>query len=175
MTTPQPTADDAVVVRGGDAETLGHPAFVTVGLLADAGDTGGALSVVRVSLAEGVDGARPHHHSHSAELFYTLSGQAQVLVGDRVLDAHEGDLLVVPNHLPHAFAAAPGETADLLVVLAPGIDRFEYFRILERVALGEVPAAELVKAQERFDTWFLDSDAWERARSGHSEGGDGDH
>jgi hypothetical protein len=82
--------------------------------------------------------------------------------------------LVVPTHLPHAFAAAPGETADLLVVLAPGIGRFEYFRILERVALGEVRADKLTKAQRRFDTWFLDSGVWERARSGRPRDGQGE-
>ncbi len=173
MTTPQPSPDDAVVVRSGDAETLGHPTFVTIGLLTDGIDTGGALSVVRVTLAEGVDGAKPHHHTQSAELFYMLTGQAQVLVGDRVLEAQQGDLVVVPQHLPHAFGASPGQTADLLVVLAPGIDRFEYFRILEQVALGHVPSDRLAAAQERFDTWFLDSDVWDRARSRDSKPGDG--
>jgi mannose-6-phosphate isomerase-like protein (cupin superfamily) len=165
MTTPVPSADDAVVVRGAEVETLGHPALVTVGLLADAADTNGALSVVRVTLADGVDGATPHHHAHSAELFFMLSGQAQVLVGDHVLDAREGDLVVVPDHLPHAFGAAAGLPADLLIVLTPGIDRFEYFRILERVALGKVAADELTHAQERFDTWFLDSAVWDRERN----------
>jgi mannose-6-phosphate isomerase-like protein (cupin superfamily) len=165
MSTPVPSGDDAVVVRGADVETLGHPALVTIGLLADAADTKGALSVVRVSLADGIDGAKPHHHARSAELFFMLSGQAQVLVGDQVLGAGEGDLVVVPHHLPHAFGAAAGHPADLLIVLAPGVDRFEYFRILERVALGQVPADELTHAQARFDTWFLDSAAWDRERS----------
>jgi quercetin dioxygenase-like cupin family protein len=172
MTTPQPSADDAVVVRGRDAETLGHPAFVTIGLLAEGSDTGGALSVVRVTLADGVDGAKPHHHADSAELFYMLAGHADVLVGDRVLHAQQGDLVVVPRHIPHAFGASPGQPADLLVVLAPGIDRFEYFRILEQIALGKVAADRLTAAQERFDTWFLDSDVWDHARSSGPEAGD---
>jgi quercetin dioxygenase-like cupin family protein len=165
MTTPASTPDDAVIVHSGDAQRLGHPAAVRVGLLADASATSGAVSVVRVTLAEGMDGAKPHHHAHSAELFYLLGGRAQLLVGDRVLEAGEGDLLVVPRHLPHAFGAVPGQTADLLVVITPGIDRFEYFKILERVALGRVPADTLLREQERFDTWFLDSAVWDHARS----------
>jgi quercetin dioxygenase-like cupin family protein len=169
MTTPLPSADGAVVVRAGAAETLGHRAFVTIGLLADGSDTEGALSVVRVTLAEGVDGAKPHHHAQSAELFYMLSGRAEVLVGDRVLDAGEGDLVVVPRHLPHAFGALPGHPADLLIVLAPGIDRFDYFRTLEQVALGKGPDKELTAAQERFDTWFRQSPVWDHARARESE------
>jgi quercetin dioxygenase-like cupin family protein len=169
MTTPQPGADGAVVVRGSDAETLGHPALATIRLIVDGTDTDHALSVVRVTLADGIDGAKPHHHTSSAELFYMLNGHAQVLAGDRVVDAHQGDLVVVPHHMPHAFGAYPGQPADLLIVLAPGIDRFEYFRILEQVTLGKMPADTLTAAQERFDTWFLDSGIWDRARSGESK------
>lgn len=55
----------------------------------------------------------------------------------------------------------PGHPADLLIVIAPGIDRFEYFRMLERVALGTLPRHSLLREQERFDTWFLSSPAWE--------------
>jgi hypothetical protein len=39
--------------------------------------------------------------------------------------------------MPHAFAAARGSSADLLIVIAPGVERFEYFRRLIRVARGE--------------------------------------
>lgn len=166
MTMPLPTADDAVVVRAADAELLGDPAFLTVRLLTDATATGDALSAVRVTLAEGVDGAAPHHHTGRAELFFVIDGQVQVLVGDTVLTGGPGDLVVVPHHLPHAFGAAPGHTADLLIVIAPGVDRFDYFRLLERVAYGTESAAALLDAQERFDNWFLESPAWQDARSG---------
>jgi hypothetical protein len=40
---------------------------------------------------------------------------------------------------PPAFAAAPAEHADLLVVVTPGAERFEYLRELERIAEGTVP------------------------------------
>lgn len=40
--------------------------------------------------------------------------------------------------LPHAFAAAPAEHADLLVI-TPGAERFEDFRYLERVAEATLP------------------------------------
>ncbi|MDQ6696170.1 MAG: cupin domain-containing protein [Actinomycetota bacterium] len=165
MTTPIPTADDAVVVRSADAETLGHPAFLTVRLLTDATATEHALSAVRVTLAEGVDGATPHHHTGSAELFYVLDGELQVLLGDQVVTAGQGDLVVVPHHLAHAFGAAPGHTADLLIVIAPGIDRFEYFRTLERIAYGTESPDALHEQQERYDNWFLESPAWQTARA----------
>jgi mannose-6-phosphate isomerase-like protein (cupin superfamily) len=165
MPVPQPAADGAVVVHGEDAETLGDAARAAVGLLADARDTGGAVSAVRVTLGDGADGAQPHRHGRSAELFFVLGGRAQMLAGDAVVLAGRGDLVVVPHGLSHAFGAVAGSGADLLVVLVPGIDRFDYFRLLERGALGEATSEQLTAAQERFDTWFLESTAWTRARA----------
>ena len=155
---------DAVVVRSGQAETVGR-APTTVKLLADASATGGALSTIRVSLQKGADGAKPHHHAGSAEMFYVLDGTAQLLSGEQIVTAERGDLVIVPPKLPHAFAAAPGENADILIVIAPGVERFEYFRHLELIAYGKVPPQSLLDVQELYDTFFLKSDAWERARA----------
>jgi mannose-6-phosphate isomerase-like protein (cupin superfamily) len=56
-----------------ESEVIGR-APATIHLLADASSTGGALSTQRVTLTGGADGARPHHHANSAELFYLLDG-----------------------------------------------------------------------------------------------------
>src|SRR6202012_4103360 len=93
-----------VIVNHGDMPVLGSPQVATIGLLADASATGGALSVVRGTLAEGAAGAQPHRHRLGTELFYLLSGRAQVLVGDRLVQAGEGDLLLFPPSLPPAVA-----------------------------------------------------------------------
>jgi hypothetical protein len=74
--------------------------------------------------------------------------------------AERGDLVVVPPGVAHAFAAAPGEDADLLIVITPGVERFEYFRLLQSIALGETPPEALVEAQERYDNHVVHSPAW---------------
>ncbi len=153
----------AVLVRAEEAERIGFPPQ-TVMLLADSPSTGGKLSAQRVTLQGGADGANPHHHASSSELFYVLSGSAQLLAGDRLLLAREGDLAVVPAGLPHAFAAAHDSDADLLIVITPGIERFEYFRHLARIATGQQPPKSLLEVQARYDTFFDDSPAWRRAR-----------
>lgn len=68
--------------------------------------------------------------------------------------------------LAHAFGAAPGENADLLIVIAPGVERFEYFRHLERIAYGKVPPQSLLDLQELYDTYFQKSAVWDKARAG---------
>ena len=91
-----------VLVRAADAEHLASIGHV---LLADSSRTGGALSSHRVELARGADGAVPHRHDMSSELFFILDGALDVLIGDGVVTARTGDLLVVPPGLAHAFGA----------------------------------------------------------------------
>ncbi|MEV0174090.1 cupin domain-containing protein [Streptomyces sp. NPDC050803] len=158
-----PTFEETVVVRDADAELI-EAGPVAAKLLADSSASGGALSAVRVTLGEGADGARPHLHHHSAEMFFLLDGEAQLLSGDDVVTAERGDLVIVPPGRPHAFAAAPGSTADLLVVITPGVERFEYFRHLRRIRLGEVTPESLLEVQELYDNHFLSSEVWDTRR-----------
>jgi quercetin dioxygenase-like cupin family protein len=155
-----PKFDDTVLVRDAEAEVVGQ-APTTVKLLADSSAAGGALSTVRVTLSEGADGARPHMHHNSAEMFFLLDGEAEVLSGDDVVTARRGDLVIVPPDRPHAFAAAPGSPADILIVIAPGVERFEYFRHLQRIRLGEATPESILEVQELYDNHFLKSAAWE--------------
>jgi quercetin dioxygenase-like cupin family protein len=158
-------SDGAVLlVRAANAEVVGF-APQAVRLLADSSATGGILGAQRVTLGGGADGARPHHHANSAELFYMLSGSAQLLAGDRVHVVGEGDLAVMPRGVPHAFAAAPSSDADLLIVITPGVERFEYFRHLARIVTGQQAPETLLEVQARYDTFFGESPAWQRARS----------
>ena len=157
------TFNRSVVVRAADAEVVGRAA-ARVRLLADSSATGGALSTVQVTLARDADGARPHQHAGSAELFYVLEGAVQVLSGTDILTAERGDLVVVPPRMAHAFAAARGKSADLLIVITPGVERFEYFRKLERIAYGKDPPESLKDVQALYDTYFLDSPEWDAAR-----------
>jgi quercetin dioxygenase-like cupin family protein len=159
-----PRFGDTVVVRFDEAEMVGRTPTV-VRLLADSSAAGGALSTIRVTLSAGADGARPHHHAGSAELFYVIDGTAQLLSGEEIVTAAGGDLVVVPPDKVHAFGAAPDRDADILIVIAPGVERFEYFRHLERIAYGKVPPESLLEVQELYDTYFHSSPAWDAARA----------
>jgi len=153
---------DVVVVRQSEAEIVGS-APVTGRLYADSSATGGALSSQRIILLRGAAGATPHHHTGSSELFYVVSGAAEMLTGERVLTAREGDLVVVPPGTVHAFAAAPATDADLLIILAPGVERFEYFRHLQRIASGRVPLESILEVQDLYDNHFDASQVWQQA------------
>jgi quercetin dioxygenase-like cupin family protein len=152
----------SVVVRGAAAEVVGAPT-AKVKLLADSSATGGALSTVHVTLEKGADGARPHRHDRSAEMFYVLNGVVKVLSGAEIVNAEEGDVVVVPPGLPHAFSAERSSGAEILIVIAPGVERFEYFRQLTRIAQGKERPESLREVQDLYDTYFLNSPEWEAA------------
>lgn len=153
-----------LVIHPQDAEFLGAgPDIIT--LLADASATGGLLGASRTTLGRGRDGATPHYHRGSAELFFVLDGRLQVLAGQEVVQIEAGGTLVIPPHTVHAFAAAPGSNADTLIVITPGVERFAYFRLLERVRHGHADPQELLAVQDRFDTHFVDSAPWHRTRT----------
>ena len=150
-----------VLVRADEAE---HVASIGHFLLADSDDTGGALSMHRVALATGADSAVPHYHRGSSELFYVLDGRLDVLVGSEVQTADAGDLLIVPPGLSHAFGAHAGSSAEALIVITPGVQRFEYFRLIDRTRAGLEPPETLRASQQRFDTFFVESEVWREAR-----------
>ncbi|QIS20661.1 cupin domain-containing protein [Nocardia terpenica] len=147
------------VRRAQDAETL-HTEAVSVRLLIDSEEAGGGVSTVEVSMARGADGAAPHYHTRSDELFYVVEGELQVLAGDEIVTVGAGGALVVPKFMPHAFGAAPDSAARILIALMPGVQRFGYFRLLERVARGEATLADLGASQEEYDNHFVDAPRW---------------
>lgn len=148
-----------------DPEIVGGAGGPQVALYADASDTGGAASVQRVSLPGGADGASPHFHTLSTEIFHVVEGELELLVGEEIVTVRAGGVAVIPPNTVHAFAAAPGSPTSALIVLTPGVERFGYFRLLEAIGSGAAEPSELVAAQDEYDNHFVDSPLW-RGRRG---------
>jgi hypothetical protein len=56
----------------------------------------------------------------------------------------------------------------VLIVLTPGVERFEYLRHLVRIRNGDATRESLIAEQERYDTHFLNSPTWRHERAtGH--------
>ena len=50
--------------------------------------------------------------------------------------------------------------ADALIVIVPGIERFDYLRHVARIRRGEANRDGLLAAQDRYDTHFVTSSIW---------------
>ncbi|MFI8368250.1 cupin domain-containing protein [Streptomyces sp. NPDC085466] len=160
--TPAAAPFPPLLTRHDEAETCADPSSVMT-LLADSDRTADGFTSYRSTFAEGAVGAPAHFHTKATELFFVISGSLRVLVGEEVTVLHAGDFLAVPPHTPHAFAAAPGRTADVLFVFTPGMGRFDYLRLLGRVMRGEADVQEIADSAERYDNHYVDSPVWRAA------------
>lgn len=146
-----------------------HPDSTSVRLLADASDIAGYASVENVRLRHGGEGAPPHFHRLSYELFFLIRGELDMLENGTIHRLQAGDFAVIPPLTHHAFGAAKHQDADIMIIITPGVERFEYFRILARIAQGELPVDALQPRQEEFDTYFVNSPEWAAHRLGTNE------
>ncbi|HEY1652928.1 MAG TPA: cupin domain-containing protein [Acidimicrobiales bacterium] len=154
-----PGAAGVAIARAETAETLKFGPG-SIRLLLDGDATGGAISAHRVHLTDGGLGANPHLHTHTSEAFYVVEGSLDLLAGDQRSHVTAGDLVVVPPGVAHAFAASPGYDAEVFLFITPGIERFEFFRQLVRVADGEGDRQTLLDMQADSDTYPVDNPTW---------------
>ena len=96
----------------------------------------------------------------------SLKGSWKFWEDGQIYQLGAGDCALVLPGVPHAFGAAKGSDADVLVTIAPGVERFEYFRILGGIVSGKVPEDELARREDEFDTYFVDAQDWRAHRGG---------
>lgn len=152
-----------VLVRPESVEIIQDGALSLIGLLADAGETGGALTANKATFRKGSPGAPAHFHTKASEMFFVLDGTMRFLVNDEIVTLGKGGFLTVPPTVPHAFAPAPGSEAELLVVFTPGLHRFDYYRLLERVYRGEATVQDIRDSSQQYDNHYFDSPVWSEA------------
>jgi quercetin dioxygenase-like cupin family protein len=89
---------------------------------ATAKDSGGAVTVVEQTMAEGFSPPR-HVHAHESAVIVVLEGALTVEIGGEQRKVHASESVFLPRGIPHTFRAdAP---ARILEVTTPGgIDTF---------------------------------------------------
>lgn len=149
------------IQRDADAERVQDGAKSAIVLLADAQHTGGQATVNRAHLEVGSPGAPAHSHQATTEMIFVVSGSLDVLVNDQVQVLGAGDLVVLPPGTTHAFAPTQGSAADMLAIFTPGQDRFEYYRLLERLHRGTATLEELTATSHLYDNHYAESHVWQ--------------
>ena len=107
-------------------------------LLAGADATRGAASFVVHPMAPRTLGSPVHTHTREDEWTYVLEGRVGIQVGDGVVHAGPGDLVLKPRGIAHAFWNPTDDPARILEVITPG--GFEtYFEGLGRILAEPEP------------------------------------
>lgn len=86
-----------------------------------------ALSPAAWAHAVDIDGARPHYHKRSTELYYVVAGAGTVTVGGAEHAVQQGSLVHIPAGVVHA---AKGRMR-VLVIGIPDIADDDYFEVPE--------------------------------------------
>ena len=93
-----------------------------------------------------------HTHRNEDEYSYVLAGRMGAIVGDDVIEAGPGELVVKPRGIPHAFWSASDEETRILELISPG--GFEqYFADLAPLLSvdGEPDFEALAAVQARYE------------------------
>jgi mannose-6-phosphate isomerase-like protein (cupin superfamily) len=138
------------VVRKGEGEAVRF-AGLGVRFLLDGEATGGAFALVEHPIEPRALAAPVHTHSREDEYSYVLEGAIGVRVGEEELYAREGDLVLKPRGVPHAFWNPTNRPALVLEMIAPA--GFEgYFRELAPlIPRGGPPDGEAIaKLQAKY-------------------------
>src|SRR5215213_5782199 len=114
-------------------------------------DTGGRFALVEHTIGPRTLAAPMHVHEREDEYSYVLAGRLGVRIGDDVLEAGPGELVLKPRGIPHAFWNPGDEEARVLEIVSPaGFE--QYFADLAPVlgAEGEPDFAALAAIQARY-------------------------
>ncbi|MEV7542683.1 MULTISPECIES: cupin domain-containing protein [unclassified Streptomyces] len=144
------------LTRATTAERISDGPGSVITLLTDTAE----LTCNAASFEVGAAGAPVHFHTKATEFFHVTDGRLDVLVGDEVHTLSKGDFLSVAPGVKHAFAPAPGHTAEVFVGFTPGMGRFDYYRLLGRVRAGEATVQDIIDSQPTYDNHYAESEAW---------------
>src|SRR5471032_3025346 len=128
---------------------------IGVRFMIDGETTGGGFSLVEHPMSARALAAPLHRHLREDEYSYVLEGRMGALLGEDVLEAGPGDLVLKPRGEWHTFWNAGEEPCRILEIIAPaGFERF----FSELVDLGGVAAAGAEQMGELCQRYALEMD-----------------
>lgn len=101
-------------------------------------DTGGSFALVEHPIQPGTLAAPLHTHHAEDEYSYVLEGEVGAQVGEQVVHAGPGALIVKPRNIPHTFwNSGPGSARVLEIISPAGFER--YFEEVAPLFQGDGP------------------------------------
>lgn len=113
--------------------------------------TGGGFGLVEHDLPAGELGSPVHTHEREDEYSYVLSGRLSAQIGDDVVEAGPGELVVKPRGIPHAFWNAGSEPLRFLELISPGGFEEYFFELAGPLNAGDEQAMGEIMARYGLD------------------------
>ena len=143
---------EAIVLESGEGKTLSlrgtQVAYNAVGER-----PGGGLTFLEFTAAPGFS-TGDHIHSKIEEIFYVVEGEVQIRVGERLLNAHAGDFVLVPPGVAHGIGNSSGSSAKALILISPAGVHERYFEELAEILAkpGAPDIQAISELRQRYDT-----------------------
>ncbi len=113
--------------------------------------TGGSFALVEHPIEPRALGAPVHTHSREDEYSYVLEGRVGLQLGDEVIEAGPGELVVKPRGVPHAFWNPGDEETRVLEIISPaGFEQYFADLAPELAAPGEPNFEALAEIRARY-------------------------
>ena len=112
--------------------------------------TGGGFSLVEHPMSARALAAPLHRHLREDEYSYVLEGRMGALLGDDVLEAGAGDLVLKPRGEWHTFWNAGEEPCRILEIIAPAGFELFFAELVELGGVAQADPAVLGRLCERF-------------------------
>jgi mannose-6-phosphate isomerase-like protein (cupin superfamily) len=148
----QTSSSRVVGPTDGKAGFLGS---IGVRFMLDGPASDGGFSLVEHPMSARALAAPMHRHTREDEYSYVLEGRMGALLGDDMLEAGPGDLVLKPRGEWHTFWNAGDNPCRILEIIAPaGFERF----FAELVDLGGVAQAAPAMLGELCERYALEMD-----------------
>jgi mannose-6-phosphate isomerase-like protein (cupin superfamily) len=129
--------------------------------------TGGRFALIEHTIPPRRLAAPIHVHEHEDEYSFVLAGRMGAQIGDDVVEAGPGELVLKPRGIPHAFWNAGHEEARVLEIISPaGFEQY-FADLAPALAVeGEPDFAALAAIQAGYGL-TMDVDSIEPLRKQH--------
>jgi mannose-6-phosphate isomerase-like protein (cupin superfamily) len=118
-----------------------------INFLFDGEDTEGTLVQFEFVVQPGAKVPAPHFHVHVDETLFILEGTLTQIIGDRIVELHEGETCFIKRGVVHGFNNRHDKPVRVLATLSPASIGPAYFReMAEVVNAGGPPDMQKVLA-----------------------------
>jgi mannose-6-phosphate isomerase-like protein (cupin superfamily) len=140
-----------VLIRRGEGEQV-FDGSATFTRKLSASQTGGRFSCIETVIENGFMIGPPHLHHQLDEVMYVIEGTITMMVGEEVVEVHEGDWHLRPKKIVHTFWNTCGKRARTIDLFVPGGFEDYLFRLSAVYKKnGKIETSEVQKFIGKYD------------------------
>jgi mannose-6-phosphate isomerase-like protein (cupin superfamily) len=137
-------------VIGPDEGKAGFLGSIGVRFMLAGEEANGGFSLVEHPMSPRALAAPLHRHTNEDEYSYVLEGRMGALLGDEVVEAGPGDLVVKPRNQWHTFWNAGEKPARILELISPAGFEHYFAELAAIIGASEVDPEKLIDLSARY-------------------------